>query len=152
MPCPQAEQQHADRMGPLSDCQSGMRAHLLAQDGGSVTAGNSSPITDGACALVLVSAAKAAELGCPVLAVVRGYGDANQDPEWFTTGAHARAPAVARRQTAYLNACNDRQAACWPNPVCSQTWFVRHVDKGVTAFRCWPSFLLQRLQRRPPRR
>lgn len=51
-----------------------------------MTAGNSSPITDGACALVLVSAAKAAELGCPVLAVVRGYGDANQDPEWFTTG------------------------------------------------------------------
>lgn len=59
---------------------------LLLQDGGSVTAGNSSPITDGACALVLVSAAKAAELGCPVLAVVRGYGDANQAPEWFTTG------------------------------------------------------------------
>jgi acetyl-CoA C-acetyltransferase len=51
-----------------------------------VTAGNSSPITDGASALVLVTAAKAAELGCPVLAVVRGYGDANQDPEWFTTG------------------------------------------------------------------
>lgn len=62
---------------------------LLLQDGGSVTAGNSSPITDGGCALVLVSAAKAAELGCPVLAVVRGYGDANQDPEWFTTGAPA---------------------------------------------------------------
>lgn len=61
-----------------------MHAHV--QDGGSVTAGNSSPITDGGCALVLVSAAKAAELGCPVLAVVRGYGDANQDPEWFTTG------------------------------------------------------------------
>jgi acetyl-CoA acetyltransferase len=64
-----------------------LHAPFLVQDGGSVTAGNSSPITDGGCALVLVSAAKAAELGCPVLAVVRGYGDANQDPEWFTTGA-----------------------------------------------------------------
>jgi acetyl-CoA acetyltransferase len=67
------------------------RCTLRAQEGGSVTAGNSSPITDGGCALVLVSAAKAAELGCPVLAVVRGYGDANQDPEWFTTGACCRA-------------------------------------------------------------
>jgi acetyl-CoA acetyltransferase len=67
---------------------------LSAQDGGAVTAGNSSPITDGACALVLVSAAKAAELGCPVLAVLRGYGDANQDPEWFTTAPAAVTPKV----------------------------------------------------------
>jgi acetyl-CoA C-acetyltransferase len=67
---------------------------LCVQDGGSVTAGNSSPITDGACALVLVSAAKAAELGCPVLAVVRGYGDANQDPEWFTTGTCTPVPQL----------------------------------------------------------
>ncbi|KAF6266770.1 thiolase [Scenedesmus sp. NREL 46B-D3] len=57
---------------------------FFKQDGGAVTAGNSSPITDGACALVLVSAARAAELGCPVLAVLRGYADANQDPQWFT--------------------------------------------------------------------
>jgi acetyl-CoA acetyltransferase len=51
---------------------------VCVQDGGSVTAGNSSPITDGACALVLVSAAKAAQLGCPVVAVIRGYADAQQ--------------------------------------------------------------------------
>ena len=34
--------------------------------GGSVTAGNSSPITDGAAALVLASGAAAARLGLPV--------------------------------------------------------------------------------------
>lgn len=67
---------------------------LIPQDGGVVTAGNSSPITDGGCALVLVSAAKAAELRCPVLAVIRGYGDANQDPEWFTTAPAAVTPKV----------------------------------------------------------
>jgi acetyl-CoA C-acetyltransferase len=67
---------------------------MPVQDGGAVTAGNSSPITDGACALVLVSAAKATELGCPVLAVLRGYGDANQDPEWFTTAPAAVTPKV----------------------------------------------------------
>eukprot|EP00879_Flechtneria_rotunda_P004557 GHRR01004812.1.p1 GENE.GHRR01004812.1~~GHRR01004812.1.p1 ORF type:complete len:349 (+),score=112.25 GHRR01004812.1:706-1752(+) len=61
-------------------------------EGGTVTAGNSSPITDGACALLLVSAAKAAELNCPVLGVIRGWGDAAQDPEWFTTAPAAAAP------------------------------------------------------------
>lgn len=71
---------------------------LRLQAGGAVTAGNSSPITDGACALVLVSAAKAAELGCPVLAVIRGYGDANQDPEWFTTAPAAATPKVGWHQ------------------------------------------------------
>ena len=53
------------------------------QDGqGSVTAGNASPMTDGAAALVLASRAKAQELGLPVLAVVRAHADANQAPEW----------------------------------------------------------------------
>lgn len=70
---------------------------FFKQDGGAVTAGNSSPITDGACALVLLSAAKAAELGCPVLAVLRGYGDANQDPEWFTTAPAAVTPKALAR-------------------------------------------------------
>lgn len=53
--------------------------------GGTVTAGNASPITDGAAALVLTSGLKAKELGLQPLAVVRGYADASQAPEWFTT-------------------------------------------------------------------
>eukprot|EP00775_Hariotina_reticulata_P010252 gene10252-10410_t len=67
------------------------------QDGGAVTAGNSSPITDGACALVVASAATAVELGLPVLAVLRGYGDANQDPQWFTTAPAAATPKALAR-------------------------------------------------------
>jgi 3-oxoacyl-(acyl-carrier-protein) synthase len=70
----------------------------VGQDGGAVTAGNSSPITDGACALVVASASAAAEMGLPVLAVVRGYGDANQDPQWFTTAPAAATPKVRRVQ------------------------------------------------------
>ncbi|XP_043814672.1 acetyl-CoA acetyltransferase, cytosolic 1 isoform X2 [Manihot esculenta] len=58
--------------------------------GGSVTAGNASSISDGAAALVLVSGEKAIELGLQVIARIRGYGDAAQAPEWFTT-----APALA---------------------------------------------------------
>eukprot|EP00854_Cymbomonas_tetramitiformis_P007504 gene7504-8931_t len=60
------------------------------QKDGTITAGNASPISDGAAAVVLVSAAKAEELGLKVLARVRGYADAEQAPEWFST-----APSLA---------------------------------------------------------
>lgn len=59
-------------------------------DGGTVTAGNASSISDGAAALVLVSGQKALELGLEVIAKISGYGDAAQAPEKFTT-----APALA---------------------------------------------------------
>ncbi|KAI4303568.1 hypothetical protein MLD38_039179 [Melastoma candidum] len=60
------------------------------ENGGSVTAGNASSISDGAAALVLVSGKKALELGLNVIAKIKGYGDAAQAPEFFTT-----APALA---------------------------------------------------------
>ncbi|GFP93464.1 probable acetyl-coa acetyltransferase cytosolic 2 [Phtheirospermum japonicum] len=60
------------------------------ENGGSVTAGNASSISDGAAALVLVSGATAIKLGLKVIARIRGYADAAQAPELFTT-----APALA---------------------------------------------------------
>lgn len=60
------------------------------EDGGSVTAGNASTISDGAAALVLVSGEKAIQLGLKVIAKIKGYADAAQAPELFTT-----APALA---------------------------------------------------------
>ncbi|KAH7660204.1 Thiolase protein [Dioscorea alata] len=57
---------------------------------GTVTAGNSSSISDGAAALVLVSGEKALELGLQVIAKITGYADSAQAPELFTT-----APALA---------------------------------------------------------
>ncbi|XP_008782420.1 acetyl-CoA acetyltransferase, cytosolic 1-like [Phoenix dactylifera] len=60
------------------------------ENGGSVTAGNASSISDGAAALVLVSGAKARELGLQVIAKIKGYADAAQAPELFTT-----APSLA---------------------------------------------------------
>lgn len=57
---------------------------------GTVTAANASTLNDGAAALVLVSGQKLKELGLTPLAKIRGYGDAQQEPEWFTT-----APAQA---------------------------------------------------------
>lgn len=59
-------------------------------DGGSVTAGNASSISDGAAALVMVSGEKALKLGLQVIGKIRGYADAAQAPELFPT-----APALA---------------------------------------------------------
>lgn len=47
---------------------------------GSVTAGNASSINDGAAAVMLMSADRAAELGLPVLARVAGAANAGVDP------------------------------------------------------------------------
>ncbi|KJJ97179.1 acetyl-CoA acetyltransferase [Pseudomonas sp. 21] len=47
---------------------------------GSVTAGNASTLNDGAAAVLLMSAARAAELGLPVLARVAAYANAGVDP------------------------------------------------------------------------
>jgi acetyl-CoA C-acetyltransferase len=57
---------------------------------GTVTAANSSSISDGAAALVLMSRSKAKELNIPPLAVIKGHATHAHQPEWFTT-----APAFA---------------------------------------------------------
>ncbi|MGB0733142.1 MAG: acetyl-CoA C-acetyltransferase [Pontibacterium sp.] len=53
---------------------------------GSVTAGNSSTINDGAAAVIVCSAEKAAELGLPVLVKIKAYGNAGIDPSIMGTG------------------------------------------------------------------
>ena len=60
------------------------------QKNGTVTAANASTLNDGAAALVLMSRAKADELGVQPLARILSYADAEQAPEWFTT-----TPAIA---------------------------------------------------------
>jgi acetyl-CoA C-acetyltransferase len=62
------------------------------QKDGTVTAGNSSKLNDGAAALVLTTAAHAAELGKKPLARIVAHASLAQKPEWFTT-----APAGAVR-------------------------------------------------------
>jgi len=47
---------------------------------GSVTAGNASSLNDGAAAVMLMSAAKAEQLGLPVLARIKAYANAGVDP------------------------------------------------------------------------
>ncbi len=64
---------------------------------GTVTAANASTINDGASALILVSKKKMDELGLKPLARIAGFGDAAQDPLWFTT-APAQALPKALKQ------------------------------------------------------
>jgi acetyl-CoA C-acetyltransferase len=54
---------------------------------GSVTAGNASGITDGAAAMVVMSADKARELGLKPLAKVRSYASGGVDPAYMGLGA-----------------------------------------------------------------
>ncbi|MDC3252235.1 acetyl-CoA C-acyltransferase [Schleiferiaceae bacterium] len=64
---------------------------------GTVTAANASTLNDGAAAVVLMSASKAAELGLDPIARITGYADAAQEPEWFTTApAKALPKALAK--------------------------------------------------------
>ena len=64
---------------------------------GTVTAANASTLNDGAVALVLMSASKAAELGLKPLAKIRGFADAQQAPEYFTTAPAKAIPlAIAK--------------------------------------------------------
>ncbi len=60
---------------------------------GTVTAGNSSQITDGAAAVVVMSEKRARQLGCPILAYVTGYSHSALDPEWIFD-----APTLATRK------------------------------------------------------
>lgn len=64
---------------------------------GSVTAANASTMNDGAAALVLMSKEKADSLGIKPIAKIKGYADAEQAPEWFTTTPSVAVPkAVAK--------------------------------------------------------
>lgn len=64
---------------------------------GTVTAANASTMNDGAAAVVLMSKEKADALGIKPLAIIRGYADAEQAPEWFTTTPALAVPkAVAK--------------------------------------------------------
>ena len=62
--------------------------------GGTVTAANSSSISDGAAAVTLMMADRAEALGLQPLALIHGYDDAAHEPAWFAT-----APVAAIRKT-----------------------------------------------------
>ncbi len=70
---------------------------------GTVTAANASTMNDGAAALVLMSSEKAKALGIQPLAIIRGYADAEQAPEWFTTTPSIAVPRAVKKAGLTLN-------------------------------------------------
>ena len=65
----------------------------FAKDG-TVTAANASSISDGAAALTLMMADEAKARGLKPIALIHGYDQSAQEPEWFTT-----APVTAIKKT-----------------------------------------------------
>jgi acetyl-CoA C-acetyltransferase len=55
------------------------------REGGTVTAANSSSISDGGAALVLMRLSEAERRGCTPLAAIHGHATFSQAPAWFTT-------------------------------------------------------------------
>lgn len=64
---------------------------------GTATAANSSPISDGASAVILASAEKVQELGLKPIAKIIAFADAEQEPMWFTTTPTLAAPKALKR-------------------------------------------------------
>jgi len=64
------------------------------QKDGTVTAANASSISDGAAAVTLMMADEAEARGLKPIALIRGYDQSAQEPEWFTT-----APVTAIKRT-----------------------------------------------------
>ena len=55
---------------------------VFDREHGSVTAANSSPLTDGASAVILMSETKAKELGCKPLGYIKSHAFSAIDPNW----------------------------------------------------------------------
>lgn len=64
---------------------------------GTVTAANASTMNDGASAVILMSKEKADALGIKPLAKIKGYADAEQNPDWFTTTPSIAVPRAVEK-------------------------------------------------------
>ncbi len=64
---------------------------------GTITAGNSCPITDGAAMVLLMSREKADALGYKAIAKIRGYGFAGLEPERMGLGPAYSTPVALKR-------------------------------------------------------
>ncbi len=67
------------------------------QKDGTVTAANASTMNDGAAAVILMSKEKADALGIKPLAKIKGFADAEQAPEWFTTTPSLAVPKAVEK-------------------------------------------------------
>jgi acetyl-CoA C-acetyltransferase len=74
-----------DEEPPRCDIEKIPQLRPAFREDGTVTAANSSKISDGAAATVLMTADRAAQLGLQPLATIVAHATHSQAPEWFTT-------------------------------------------------------------------
>jgi len=89
-----SEDEHL-RRGTTSDVLAGLKP--VFKQGGSVTAGNSSPLSDGAAGVIIMSRQKAEELGLTPLARFVGFAVAGVRPEIMGVGPIKAIPKVLER-------------------------------------------------------
>jgi acetyl-CoA C-acetyltransferase len=88
---------HDEGVRPDTTVESLSRLRPAFRPEGTITAGSASQISDGACAVVVMSAAKAAELGAGVLAEVGAHGNvAGPDNSLHSQPSHAIAAALGK--------------------------------------------------------
>jgi len=106
---------------------------------GTVTAGNSSQISDGAAALVLASARRARELGLPTLGRIRSWGFAGCDPARMGLGPVLATPAALRRagglplerlELVEINEAFAAQVLACLTAFASRSFCERHLGRG----------------------
>ncbi|MFO7247026.1 MAG: thiolase family protein [Thermaerobacter sp.] len=73
------------------------RLKPVFQRDGTVTAGNASPLTDGAAAVVVMSAERAAQLGLKAWAAFRSFAVAGVEPEYMGIGPCVAVPKALAR-------------------------------------------------------
>ncbi len=73
---------------------------------GTVTAANASTMNDGAAAVVLMSKQKANELGLKPIAIIKGFADAEQSPQLFTTTPSLALPKALLHAELNMNEIN----------------------------------------------
>lgn len=85
--------------GPRADTTLEKLAKLrtVFKKGGTVTAGNSSQMSDGAAATVVLSREKAEELGVEILGVMRGFAVAGVNPDEMGIGPVAAVPKLLKQ-------------------------------------------------------
>jgi len=79
-----------------------LKPSFLATNG-TVTAASSSPLSDGAAAIIVMSAQKAKSLNITPLARILSTADAEQAPEWFTTSPSIAMPKAIHKAGLSLN-------------------------------------------------
>ena len=89
--CREDEEPHRCNIGKVPELRPAFKKD------GTVTAGNASKISDGAAALVLMTADEAARRGAEPLARVVAHATFAQEPEWFTTAPSRAIPMVVEK-------------------------------------------------------